>query len=139
MQIPKQVPPVQRVSLRRGEIDTSKRFEQWMCIQSSEISVLPLSDIANDPSFLFGEQKILNKDPLIHFDIEKPITPIEMCDVYCDSQRCDVFCIDAKEKIVHGHIYDGLFGQITQENLNVDMSQRIVHGHIYGDVDRQDI
>jgi hypothetical protein len=139
MRIPKQVPPVQRISVRRGETYSARLFEQWKSIQRSEISALPLSDIANDPSILLDEGEMPSKNPLIHFDIEKPITPIEMCDVYCNSQMCDVYCIDAKERIVHGHIYDGLKDQITQENLSIDTNQRIVHGHIYGDVDRQNV
>jgi hypothetical protein len=136
MRMPKQVPPIQRISIRRGDIANPGFFYQWKSIQRSEVGALPLSDIANDPSILLDEGEMLSKDPLIHFDIEKPIIPIEMCDVYCDSQMCDVYCIDAKERIIHGHIYEGIKGQGTQDNLDVGTKRGIVHGHIYGDVDR---
>ena len=135
MRMPKQVPPVQRIPIRRGETYNARFF--WKSIQGSEISTLPLSDIANDPSILFEEGEILGKNPVIHFDIDKPIPPIEMCDVYCSHQMCDVYCIDAKEKIIHGHIYDDIKGQRTQDNLSLNTKGKIIHGHIYGDVDLQ--
>jgi hypothetical protein len=116
-------------------MNNPRRLVQWKSIQMSEVSVLPLSEIANDPSILLNEGEMRNNNPLIHFDIEQPITPIEMCDVYCNSQMCDVYCIDAEERVIHGHIYDGIKEQRTQDNLTTGAQGAIVHGHIYGDVD----
>ncbi|MEG5043508.1 hypothetical protein [Microcoleus sp. B4-C1] len=137
--MPKQIPPIQRRLLRRGETCNERLFNQWKSLQSSEISALPLSDIANNPSILLDEGEFLSNDPLIHFDIEKPIPPIEMCDVYCSSQMCDVYCIDAKERIIHGHIYNDIKGDKTQDHLISNTQGKIIHGHIYGDVDRQNL
>ncbi len=137
MRIPKQVPPLPRIPLRRGETYNGRLFRKWKSIQGSEVSTLPLSDIANDPSILFEEGEPIGQNPLIHFDIDNPIPPIEMCDVYCNTQMCDVYCIDAQERIIHGHIYDDIKGQVTENNLSTNKGGRIIHGHIYGDVDPQ--
>lgn len=134
MRMPKQVPPVQRIAAKRGGTYKVRLFYQWKSIRWSEVSALPLSDIANDPSILFEEGDRLGKNPLMIFDIEKPIPPIEMCDVYCSPQMCDVYCIDAKERIIHGHIYEYEKWRRTQDKLSINTKERISHGHIYGDV-----
>lgn len=134
MRIPIQVRPVQRMHVRVMRMYNVMPFSQYKNIQGSEVSTLPLSDIANDPSIVFEEGNILGKNPLIVFDIEKPIPPIEMCDVYCNHQMCDVYCIDAKERIIHGHIYNNGTGQNGQNNTNIHKDGKIIHGHIYGDV-----
>jgi hypothetical protein len=137
MQLPNQAPPVQRAAGRSGEAYEAKLFCERRSIQGSEVSALPLSDIANDPSILFEGGEFLGTDPIIVFDIERPIPPIEMCDVYCGPQMCDVYCIDAEERIIHGHIYADIKTQTMQDDRTSGMEARVIHGHIYGDVEKE--
>jgi hypothetical protein len=145
MLMPRQAPPVRRDGFPRASASLAGRSGRAGGVTAAGTTVLRLSEIANNPSILMDNgENMLGRNPEIHFDIEPPTAPIEMCDCYCIDQRG---APEHGRKTVHAHIYgdvpgSGSVGPGVADAVSphigmcdvycMDARERVIHGHIYG-------